>query len=574
MIIFTLRSPFLVRLPKILSEFRVKKILFLFLFVGVVLGAAPFDEAIAVTHSPYKSLLKSLYAQNGNHPFWSGPGTAERLETLLDLMDDPYFNYKHKPFNQSAIDRLLGAMGADIAPAGVRRKLDVALTDGFLHLVHFVRVGDVDWSLVQRKMARLKATQDVRATWEMHPRGMPSAQAIYGALHSGKLHDFLQAQLPRVDRYTMLIDMLRHYRALKPFRSIPYGRLLKPHSFDDRIRLIKKRLHALGDFPDSDTGSGWSSNLTQAVRRFKARFNLPKGDYIDNKVILYLNKPRSFYIRKILTNLDILKLYPHRLESEYVEVNVPDYRLRYIQNGKSVFESPLVVGRIDRPTPIFSDRIEYMVLNPTWTITDNLVRRDLIPVLRENPRYLKEHNIHVFQGGKEVPLDFTRLAKAEHGGAVPYRFVQYPSDKNALGRVKFMFPNKYSVYLHDTDNHSLFRYRYRVFSSGCMRVGKPFDFMHLLLRHAKGKYPPSRIRQIFGSNKPTTIRLAEPIPVHIVYQTVYREGKRDYFLYDIYMYEQMIYESSAGHIKPTFTVPAKRLTGVKRVGRIHREKRK
>jgi murein L,D-transpeptidase YcbB/YkuD len=211
-----------------------------------------------------------------------------------------------------------------------------------------------------------------------------------------------------------------------------------------------------------------------------------------------------------------------------------------------------------------------MVLNPTWTITNNLVRRDLIPVLRTNPGYLEAHNIHVFAGGKEVPLDFARLAKAEHGGAIPYRFVQFPSDKNALGRVKFMFPNKYSVYLHDTDNHSLFKYRYRVFSSGCMRVSKPFDFMNILLRHAKGSYTESKIKQIFATNKPTTIRLSRAIPVHVLYNTAYREDGKDYFLYDIYMYDQMIYESSAGHTKSTFTVPKKRLTGIKRVSRIQR----
>jgi len=268
--------------------------------------------------------------------------------------------------------------------------------------------------------------------------------------------------------------------------------------------------------------------------------------------------------------LDILKLYPRSFESEYIEVNIPDYHLRYRHNGKVLLKSPLVVGRIDRPTPIFNDKIEYMVLNPTWTITNNLIRRDLIPVLRDNPGYLKAHNIHVFQGGKQVPLNFAKLAKAEHGGAVPYRFVQYPGISNALGKVKFMFPNRYSVYLHDTDNHSLFKYRYRVFSSGCMRVAKPFDLMNILLRHAKGRYSKSKIQKIFDSNKPATIRISPSIPVHILYNTVYHENGKDYFLYDIYMYDQMIYESSEGHTKRTFTVPKKRLTGIKRVSRIRR----
>ncbi len=549
-----------------------KKLLLLLVFSIFAWANAPFSSAITSVKSPFKKTLGTIYAKSGSKFLWIGGDKTERLNTLLDLLEDPYFNYKNKSFNRTKIETLLDQMGSDIQPAGIKQKLDVTLTDAYLRLISFVKRGDVNWGLVKRKMASLKAKQDVRATWDMHPRAMPSATTIAQAINSGKIYEFLNAQVPLVRQYKSLINMLSKYQKMPRFKKISFGKMLKPHSFDDRLRLIKKRLHFFGDFPNSDTGSGWSNGLTKAVRSFKERFNLTKGDYIDNKVITYLNKPRSFYTKKIITNLDILKLYPRSFEQEYVEVNVPDYRLRYYRGGRSVFDSPLVVGRIDRPTPIFSDKIEYMVLNPTWTITNNLVRRDLIPVLRSDPNYLKSHDIHVFQGGKEVPLNFAKLAKAEHGGAVPYRFVQYPSDKNALGRVKFMFPNKYSVYLHDTDNHSLFKYRYRVFSSGCMRVAKPFDFMDILLRHAKGSYSESKIKQIFATNKPTTIKLASPIPVHIIYNTAYHENGKDYFLYDIYMYDQMIYESSAGHVKQTFTVPKKRLTGIKRVSRIRKDK--
>ncbi len=138
----------------------------------------------------------------------------------------------------------------------------------------------------------------------------------------------------------------------------------------------------------------------------------------------------------------------------------------------------VVVGRIDRPTPLFSDEIRFMVLNPTWTIPDNLIKRDLIHVLRENPMYLKENNIHAFRGNNEVQVTQEMLDPYEKSERkVPYRFVQYPGDNNALGRVKFMFPNKYDVYLHDTDNKSLLERRYKIYSSGCVRLEKPFDLV-------------------------------------------------------------------------------------------------
>jgi murein L,D-transpeptidase YcbB/YkuD len=225
----------------------------------------------------------------------------------------------------------------------------------------------------------------------------------------------------------------------------------------------------------------------------------------------------------------------------------------------------IVVGRIDRPTPIFHDKIEYMVINPTWTIPDNLIKRDLIHVLRENPMYLEENNIHVFRGNKEINITQEILDPYEYNKKrVPYRFVQFSGDNNALGRIKFIFPNKYAVYLHDTDNKSLLTRRYKVYSSGCMRVEKPFDLMDLLLDHAKGNYSRSDIENIIQTNKPKTIRLRRFIPVHILYFTVYEEDGLAYFKHDIYLYDKIIEESVEGHKKRTFSIPKKRMITVKK----------
>jgi murein L,D-transpeptidase YcbB/YkuD len=206
-----------------------------------------------------------------------------------------------------------------------------------------------------------------------------------------------------------------------------------------------------------------------------------------------------------------------------------------------------------------------MVLNPTWTIPDNLIKRDLIPVLRENPKYLEENNIHAFRGKKEIEITQEMLDPYEKSEKkVPYRFVQFPGDNNALGRVKFMFPNKYDVYLHDTDNKSLLSRRYKIYSSGCMRLEKPFDLVSLLLEHVRKSYSQSDIDKILESNEPTIIGLKETIPVHIIYFTVYKEDGLAYFKNDIYLYDKIIEESVVGNKKATFTVPKKRMISVKK----------
>ena len=285
---------------------------------------------------------------------------------------------------------------------------------------------------------------------------------------------------------------------------------------------------------------------------------------MDNQTTYYFNQPLKKNIQAIITNLDKTKLYPRAFESEHVEVNIPDFNLRYYRNGKKITKMGIVVGRMDRPTPLFSDKIEYMVMNPTWTVTDNLIKRDLIPVLKEHPDYLTEHNIHVFQGKKEVEVNYEMLAQyIGSAKRVPYRFVQYPGEDNALGRVKFMFPNKYAVYLHDTDNKSLLSRRYKLYSSGCMRVDKPFKLLDILLLNAKKSYSKEEIESILATNKPKTIRLKRSIPVHILYFTVYEEDGLAYFKNDIYSYDKIIEESVPYNRKSTFKLPKHKMAPIK-----------
>ena len=524
--------------------------------------------------SPFRDYVATLYRLNDFRPLWVGPQNASNYAALMRVLQNPLYNYMHKNYNRREINQLSFAIDSgEIPPSELpkaRARLDVMMSDALLQVLHFLRIGEVDWPLVQEKLRRLKETQDVHAAWDIKPKKLPEPKKLLTQLKNGRLDAYLRRQIPLEGRYRRLVTMLRKYRQMPDWPKLSEGRRVGIGDSDDRIPQIKRMLKFFGDYPQSaPADSEFDRRLAQAVRSFRSRFKLPPGETIDNKVIHYLNTPKSEYLRKILVNLEKLKLYPHQWENEYVEVNVPEFKMRFYQNGRPVFSSDVVVGRIDRPTPIFDSRMTYMVLNPTWTIPDNLVRRDLIPMLKKNPDYLAEHNIHVFTSYKknapEVELDFEKLFSYEHDQRpIPYRFVQYPSASNALGRVKFMFPNKYSVYLHDTDNKKLFGYRYRVFSSGCMRVEKPFDFMKLLLHFARGSYTPEKIQAIFDSNEPTTIRLKKAIPVHIVYFTVRRQNGKDYFFYDIYLHDQIIWESMAGHKKMSFKVPENRLNPLRK----------
>jgi len=524
------------------------------------------------TTKNYRNSVKAVYSANSNKALWTGESNKARFSQLLDALGNPLFNYNYISFNQDKIIDLTFDIDSGVIPSAqipnAVAKLDIMLTESYIQLIRFIRVGSTDWGLVKRKLKGLKAAQDVRATWEIHPKGMPSATSISSSIKSGKIKSYLTSMIPMLKEYRTLVKILEKYRVMPKFHKIAYGKILKPHRQDSRIRDIKKLLQFTGDFPrNASTGTGYGSDLGRAIGSFKERFNLTRGNYIDNKTINYLNTTKEEYVRKILVNLEMLRLQPRAFESTHVEINIPEFKLRYYQKGSLAFSSNIIVGRIDRPTPIFSDKIKYMVLNPTWTITNNLVKRDLIPVLKKHPDYLRKHNIKAYSGGKSVTPNLKKLFKYEHKkGGVPYRFVQGPGVSNALGKVKFMFPNKYAVYLHDTDNKTLFKHRYRVYSSGCMRVEKPFKFMDELISNAGANISKSKIKSVFASNKPTTVLLKKPVPLHIVYRTVKKVSKKIYFMYDVYMYDQIVWESMSGHKKSTFRVPKKRLTKIERIG--------
>jgi murein L,D-transpeptidase YcbB/YkuD len=517
-----------------------------------------------------KAIVRNLYNRTGNKPLWIGAANKQKMSQLIQALNDPLYNYKEKLFNQKAIKKLTYMLDNNqysaSKKAAVYARLDIVLSSAFVHLVRFIVQGDVDWDLVQQKFKALRKSDDIRADWEMSPKPFPSEDALAQAVSNGNIRSYLNTLLPMEREYRKLVKLLKNYRVMDKFPKIKYSNdPLKLGDRSSRVKEIKRRLQISGDYPmNAPIDWKFDKTLEHAVKTYQKRYLLEINGQVDKRVTYYLNQPAKKNIQAIITNLDKTKLYPKHFEEEYIAVNIPDFNLRYYKDQEMVMKMGIVVGRIDRPTPIFSDQIEYMVINPTWTIPDNLIKRDLIHVLRENPSYLEENNIHVFSGKKEITITQEMLDPYEHSDKkVPYRFVQYPGDTNALGRIKFMFPNKYAVYLHDTDNKSLLKRRYKIYSSGCMRVDRPFDLMDILLTHAKGSYSRADIDAIIATDKPKTIRLKKAIPVHILYFTVFEEDGLAYFKNDIYLYDKIIEESSEGHRNATFTMPKKRMGRVK-----------
>jgi len=517
-----------------------------------------------------RPLIENIYHTTGDKPLWIGEVNAKKTSELIQALNNPFFNYKNKNFDRTSISKLYYLLdNNEVTPsqrAKIYARLDLLLTSSMIRLVRFIVQGDVDWALVQQKFKALKESDDIKVNWEMSPHSFPDVTQLIIAIEEGEIQHYLETLIPMQKRYAQLIHILKNYRKMEKFPKIAYTQ--HPLKLGDRssdVIQIKKRLRISGDYPqDAPLDKKFNLALQKAVMTYQKRYLIEVTGMVDKTTTWYLNQPVKKNIQAIITNLDKTKLYPRHFEEEYVEVNVPDFNLRYYQKGKRLVKMGIVVGRIDRPTPIFSDKIEYMVINPTWTIPDNLVKRDLIHVLHQNPDYLTQHNIHVFQGQQECNVTQAILDPYEKSSEpIPYRFVQFPGKDNALGRIKFMFPNRYAVYLHDTDNKDLFKRRYKVYSSGCMRIAKPFVLMDILLEHTKERYSRQEIEEILATNEPKIIKLHPEVPVHILYFTVYEEDGLTYFKHDIYLYDTIIQESTQTNHKPTFHIPKKRMIRVK-----------
>jgi len=246
---------------------------------------------------------------------------------------------------------------------------------------------------------------------------------------------------------------------------------------------------------------------------------------------------------KIRLNIERVKLMKPGLGKTYALVNIPEFKVRVIENDKTAVKMKVVTGKKGHETPIFSANLQYITLNPTWNVPDSIARNEIIPKALRNPGYLKSHRLVV---RKDYSLDSPAqsfnpsLARNYVGGEgpVPFKFIETPSNRNALGRVKFIFPNHHSVYMHDTPSKSLFKRKTRAFSHGCVRLEKPKYMLEYISKHYTA-HDYADVMKKYNSMKTHYLKIVKPLPVHTAYLTTYVNDKGELISFgDIYGYDK------------------------------------
>jgi len=298
---------------------------------------------------------------------------------------------------------------------------------------------------------------------------------------------------------------------------------------------INKKLHFLGyssqdtiDFSDSLIG------LSQAIKALQKAHGLNSDGKLGKNTLNALDQTIDNKINALYVNMERLRWLPDSLHERHVLVNIADFTLDFVNKQDTLIHTRTVVGKDFRQTPVFNARMTYLVFSPTWTVPPTILKNDVIPGVIKDINYLADKNMSVLDAsGKSVDPSTINWRKAKSSGRFPYRIRQEPGGQNALGRVKFMFPNKHSVYLHDTPSKELFARDERLFSSGCIRMQKPAEFAELLLNDSIN-WPADSIQSAMFSGKQKTVSLKNPVDVYIFYLTAWSNGETMNYRNDIY----------------------------------------
>lgn len=479
-------------------------------------------EAILAT-----SALPEFYVRRVYQPAWSRQGQpSAAAEAMLAAIEDSRLQgLEPEHYHRTAIHSTRAALRDETLDAERRLLLladfDLLLTDAFLMLASHYQQGRIN-------------PETIDPEWRARRGGADPLPVLETALLSGQIGATLEGLLPQAPEYAGLRAALLEYRARAArgeWPQVPAGPTLRPGQSQERVPLLRARLHAGGDLSEvlaeEANSEFFDADLVAAVRAFQSRHGLNPDGVVGPATLAALNVPLAERVRQIEINLERWRWLPRDLGDRYILVNIAAFQVELVEQGRSVLDMRAVVGRLYRRTPVFSGSMTYLVLNPNWQVPHKLAVEDILPQVQKDPGYLSRQGFRVFRGwGSEAieinpaEVDWKRLTKR----SFPYNLRQEPGPANALGRIKFMFPNPHDVYLHDTPARELFRKESRAFSSGCIRIEKPMELaLRLLAGTPLGE--PEALAAALERPGPRTVRLPQAVPVHLLYWTAWVDGE-------------------------------------------------
>lgn len=394
-------------------------------------------------------------------------------------------------------------------------QLDLLLTDSFFHYSLNVHSGRFD-------------PRRAGGDWFIPYTPLDAAALLTPALEQQNLLALLTGLPPPHAGYRRLRAALLHYRAIAAqggWPAVEGGEILRPGAREPRVAQLRRRLWLSGDLPSAQVAEPerFDGALRRAVRQFQQRHGLQADGSVGAATLAVLNVPVEARIRQIEANMERWRWLPRQLEPRHIRVNMAGYELQVIEGEQTVLHMRVIVGRDYRQTPVFTSAMTSLVLNPHWYVPRSIFRDDILPRLRRDPEYLGRLGMRLFSSlngnGSEVDAASVDWATVD-GDSFPYILRQGPGPQNALGRIKFLLPNRYGIFLHDTPERALFSQPARAFSSGCIRLEDPIELARYVLADEE-RWSRASLEAAIAQGRPLGLTLPKPIPVYLVYWTAW-----------------------------------------------------
>ncbi|MDQ7786750.1 MAG: L,D-transpeptidase family protein [Thermodesulfovibrionales bacterium] len=494
-------------------------------------------------------LLAGFYQKLNYRPVWIGlQGPLDRVESFVDAISrvgEEGLIPEH--YHLSAIISLFSEISAHKEKQTMRfsemlTDLELLLSDAYLLLGCHFSAGCIDPVTLQAEWFIRRDELDITSVFER-------------ALREDRIQDSLRGLLPCQDEYTKLRQYLIRYREIAArggWPVIPEGKKLRKGEPDGRVILLRERLVIGGYLSPGQRNSEklFDAALEQAVIRFQKQHGLDADGIAGRRTLKELNGSAGERARQIELNMERLRWLSGNLGQRYIKVNIADFTLDVVEANRNILRMKVVVGKPFWHTPVFSETMRYLVLNPQWNVPKSIALEEVIPKVQKNPDYLGRQNMKVLmgRGGEEEEIDPATIQWADmNGETFRYRFRQESGPRNPLGTIKFMFPNRFGVYLHDTPSKRLFERSVRSFSHGCIRLEKPLDLAEYVMKKDP-KWTRERIVLEIKKGEKKEVRLPDPVNVHILYLTAWvDEDGLLHFRDDIYGRDAKLDEAMKKH---------------------------
>ena len=474
------------------------------------------------------TLVEAFYESRDYQPAWTDAEYAREMLQLLKSSEDEGLNPADYHYGE------LLALREQYRKAWsdkdyLRAQAEMLLTDGILLYARHLLQGKVD-------------PRTLDDTWnyarlEVEPSAV--ARELADAIANRKVAQVLEGLKPEGGFYALMKQRLQHYKQLardEQFSPMPEDVVLHPGDTHRNVALLRKRLQQLSYLEsDSVPADYFDPAVEEAVRQLQRDHDLDADGVVGRNSYQILNLSFSDKVDSLRINLDRLRWIGESVSDDYIVVNIAGYELYYMRDRQLRWSTPVMVGTIQTRTPIFQAPLRYLEFNPTWNTPRSLIARSLFPKFKANPRYVidKGYKLYDGNGGEVDPLSIDWSAYSAR--SFPYRVVQMPGPQNAMGRVKFMFPNRHAIYLHDTPSRELFSRSQRAFSAGCIRVKNPLELARVLLDDP-ANWSAEKIQALLDSGAPQQVaRIQREVDVLLMYWTVSPTADgRLQFHHDIY----------------------------------------